>query len=652
MSTAINVSHVLDGIEAELEQNKKPLRVEIAAIQPLPGGLARLRVEAPRPLDESLEGARAWWPRPGGRGGSAEVLSLVPEQEQLDLWQLSTSLPAVGEAIFLYPPLYLEPLRKAWSNPDWARRAQEHALRGAEPAPLDLGPAGFPRLRARQLEAWGLVGWRSSFLHGPPGTGKTTTLGALTASLLARLPEARVLLLSTTNGAVDEALFSVDRGLTHLGVAPADRRCKRVGVRFEGTRYQGASHLLPPVDRALLGRRAALERSRPLRDDAAAYAAWRLAMDEVQRGLRQHLLRVAREARLIALTTTHAAFVLDALRELPPFDLLLIDEASQVGQAHALGLAPLASRVLHAGDPKQLGPVVQSEHPMARRWLRSSMFRWAEEGPRSVFLDEQSRMAPAICSLVSNVFYNGQLRVAADASSSPRWLQQRLLPASPGLDAPFHVERVDEAGDGPTRGPGGSVARPASARALVAWALRLTRAGLDPQDLLVLTPFRAQRSLLLSLLRDQGLGAVQVSTVHRAQGRERHSVLYDPVDGSSEFLQGDEARRLLNVALSRAQARLVVFLSPRDLATNSLLAQVAAVASGASASAALALLDVVARPGFPARFRGTTVEHRGRRLTIGDLSEDRRRLRCLDLDSGQERLYDLEALRKPPPASP
>lgn len=641
---------ILDGIEAELEHARRPLRVEIREIRAIDGRVFRLRVDAPRPLDESLEGARAWWPRSGARGGNAEVLSLLPEQEQLDLWQASAPLPAVGEAVFLYPSLYLEALQRAWRDPAWSRAAVERSRLAPRPHPLGLEATGFPALRAAQLGAFALLDWRDSFLHGPPGTGKTTTVGALAASLLARRPSARILLLSTTNVAVDEALRSVDRGLVHLNALTERARCKRIGLRFEGALARELPHLLPPMNRALLQRRAELERTRPPRDDASAYAAWRQAMDEVQRGLKQHLIQVAREARLLAMTTTHAAFVLDALRELPLFDLLIVDEASQVSQAHALGLAPLAERTLYAGDPRQLSPVVQNPHLLARRWLQASMFRWAEEGPRSVFLDEQSRMAPPICELISQVFYAGRLRVADDALRSPEWHRLRRLPAEPApLAEAFRVELIEPAaGQGPERGAGGSVARIASARRIVGWLKRLAEHGLDlERDVLVLTPFRAQRALLQRMLQERDLGAVQVSTVHRAQGRERHTILYDPVDGTSEFLQGEEARRLLNVALSRAQARLIVVLSALDQERNELLGQIATVAAHGPARAPRArpLRELLALPGFPGAFHGAIVEHRGRRLKLDAHASTAQRLACLDLDSGQPRRYDLATLR-------
>ncbi|MCU0655339.1 MAG: DNA2/NAM7 family helicase [Polyangiaceae bacterium] len=636
---------VIDGIEAELELAKKPVGVTIVGSTREGSGVLRVSVEAPRPLDEGLEGARAWWPRPGQRGGSAEVLSVSAEREQIDLWQPSAPLPAAGSVLFLYPPLYLEGLRRAWQDPAWVREIEGFVGAMGQARPLELDGGAFSKLRARQREAFSLPGYVASFLHGPPGTGKTTTLGAVVAAALKQHPDARILLLSTTNMAVDEALFSVDRGLGHLGVAERDRGCQRIGLRFEGERYLKSPHLLPPVDRGLLRRRAELERSRPPSEDAGAYAAWKLAMEDVRRGLRQHLIRIAREARLLAMTTTHAALVLDALREAGRHDLLVLDEASQVSQAHALGLAPLAGRSLYAGDPRQLGPVVQSEHPMAQRWLRGSMFRWAEEGPRSVFLDEQSRMAPPICALVSNVFYHGKLRVAADAQGAPRWHEQRALRGEGELARPFVVVPVEEGPSRPAEGRG-SASREGSAVQLVTWVQRLLATGQDPSEFLVLTPFRAQRALISSILAARGLGGVQVSTVHRAQGRERHTVLYDPADGASPFLQGEEAERLLNVALSRAQARLVLFLSRRDRASNPLLERVASVERHAATRPALSLLAALELPGFPGRCLGLVVEHRGLRLKI--TAAEAGRLRCLDLDGGGERTFDLAVLRGRP----
>jgi len=95
------------------------------------------------------------------------------------------------------------------------------------------------------------------FLWGPPGTGKTYTLGAMLAHYLLPYSTGRILLLSTTNSAVDLALISVDKHLEK--VAKADRsaallrnRIKRIGYHFIASNYTGREHLLPAIDPELI----------------------------------------------------------------------------------------------------------------------------------------------------------------------------------------------------------------------------------------------------------------------------------------------------------------------------------------------------------------------------------------------------------------
>jgi superfamily I DNA and/or RNA helicase len=111
----------------------------------------------------------------------------------------------------------------------------------------------------------------------------------------------------------------------------------------------------------------------------------------------------------------------------------------------------------------------------------------------------------------------------------------------------------------------GGPIREASVAAVVAHVkLLLATTPLKPGDILVLTPFRAQQGLLRDALADAQVGGVRVSTVHRAQGSERLAVLFDPVDGRSGFLRGVAGNRLVNVAFSRAEAHLAIFLGPKD----------------------------------------------------------------------------------------
>jgi hypothetical protein len=329
---------------------------------------------------------------------------------------------------------------------------------------------------------------------------------------------------------------------------------------------------LPVQDTTLIRRLAALEALRPDPRDVQQYAQWKLDIEAVRQEIRRQAVDVLRQARLAALTTTRAVFTIDDIASLAPYDLLVFDEASQVGMAHALALAPLGRHVTFAGDPNQLAPIVQSEDEGAKQWLGRSPFVLMNPRARSTCrLNEQSRMAEEINKVVGGVFYDGDLRVAPDSLKDHDWLNYRRLVSVEPLDTrTASVIPVTEEGVWSQK-YGGPI-RPASADLICDLVSNLTMT-LSAEDVLVLTPFRAQRTFIKMRLRHTGQTRVTVSTVHRAQGSERHTVLFDPVSGGSPFLQTDDARRLVNVALSRAQARLVVFLSPQDRG-NRLLEQI------------------------------------------------------------------------------
>jgi superfamily I DNA/RNA helicase len=86
---------------------------------------------------------------------------------------------------------------------------------------------------------------------------------------------------------------------------------------------------------------------------------------------------------------------------------------------------------------------------------------------------------------------------------------------------------------------------------------------------LAATPYRAQVALLRQFLR-RNHPQISVSTIHRAQGSEKTLVILDPVDSSSPFFGGAEGRRLINVAISRAKAHVIIPFYKTDLANPSL----------------------------------------------------------------------------------
>jgi hypothetical protein len=166
---------------------------------------------------------------------------------------------------------------------------------------------------------------------------------------------------------------------------------------------------------------------------------------------------------------------------------------------------------------------------------------------------------------------------------------------------------------------------------------QLTAAGLDSSSVLVLVPFRAQRSLVRSQLQKAGLTRIRVSTVHRSQGSECHTVIFDPVAGTSPFLGGEAGRRLLNVALSRAQARLVVLLSDRDRG-NLVLDRIArAIEKASTLDKAEPIESFVSRPDFPECMLGRTVRIKKVVGKVEEILEGGKRFLVDDLESGERK---------------
>ena len=545
-------------------------------------------------LDERLEGASAWWGTPAK--GGASVRAVVVEEDQLLLQDASAPPPGEGHLIRIYPPRFLQAVADAWRDDDWARRAADCWPDLSAPASNPAGPrldgSPFRWLRPAQRQALGLVAFEDAFLWGPPGTGKTTTLGVLVAEYLDRCPAARVLLLSTTNHAVDLATLAVDKALQKGRRESLRGTIRRLGSRFDAPAYAGRDHLIPAP-------------GTPSQ-------------------------QVLRQCRLATMTTTRAVFTLKTLRELgaadgqpemsramPPFDLVVFDEASQVSLAHALALMPLGRARLFAGDPQQLSPVLRSDDRLARLWLGRSPFaampRGGQGGAAVAMLDEQSRMAAPIGALVSDLFYDGALRVAEEAMASPDWQAARSR-ALGDIPAEVHVavRRVTREGgwSAKDRGP----IRRESADAIAAVIAEALAGGAwAPHEFIVLTPFRAQRALIRQRLAAAGVDdGVRVSTVHRAQGSEAPVVFFDPADGTQPFLRTDEARRLLNVALSRAQAKVVIYLSPADLTNEVLAPIVQRLRLAGDAREAVPLLTLARAADFP-------FNARGRRIAAGRL---------------------------------
>ena len=250
------------------------------------------------------------------------------------------------------------------------------------------------------------------------------------------------------------------------------------------------------------------------------------------------------------------------------FDLVVLDEATQVPDPLALVALSRGERAVLAGDPEQLPPTVLN--PEAEQGgLGVTLFeRLAQAHPGAgVLLEVQHRMHADLMAFPSATRYGGRLQ--AHPAVAARTLADLGAAEDPGRPAPLVL--VDCAGKGwaDEQGEDGSTANPGQAARTAAEVRRLLSRGLSPAEIGVITPYRAQRRLLRRLLSDAVARGLEIDTVDGFQGRENEAIVVDLVRSNEAGKVGFVAdRRRLNVALTRAKRHLLLIADTATLGAH------------------------------------------------------------------------------------
>lgn len=330
-------------------------------------------------------------------------------------------------------------------------------------------------------------------IHGPPGTGKTYTIARLVRALVDRGD--RVLVSAFTNRAVDNLL----EALRSQGFEDIVRIGTASGVRSD------------------------------MQD-------LRLS----RRGNPNQQAATLRDASVVAATTTSCG---SRICKEESFDVALVDEASQLTEPATLAAINLADRFVLVGDHEQLPPVVRSENE-----LQTSLFeRLIETYPdASVLLDRQYRMPQRIQAFSSSEFYDGKLRPANGAVAAQSLADLGVSYAT--LPEQFRDQVVFIDPDGTRQGN----ANPIEADRIQSIVELHLDAGVEPADIGVIAPFRAQVAEISNRVD------VTVDTVDRFQGSSKAVIIVSFVaTGSLDGPLFEDYRRI-NVALTRAKKSLVL----------------------------------------------------------------------------------------------
>ncbi len=428
-----------------------------------------------------------------------------------------------------------------------------------------FAPMSFPWLNETQERAVNEVlrAKDVAIVHGPPGTGKTTTLVEAINETLMR--ESQVLVCAQSNMAVDwicEKL--VDRGINVLRIGNPTR----VNDKMLGFTYERRFEAHPDYPQLWAIRKAIreLRRKKKGRDDNFHQKLERLKSRATELEIRINASLFG-EARVIASTLVGSANrLLDGMK----FGTLFIDEAAQALEAACWIPMRRVSRVVLAGDHCQLPPTVKSMAALKGGLGKTLMERIVENKPECVtLLNVQYRMNDEIMRFSSDWFYNGKVTTAQEITRRKSilnfdrpilWLDTGQIDF--GADEPGSKEQF--VGEN-----FGRINKGEATLTLDSLQAYFTKIGkqriLDEQiDVGVISPYRAQVQYLRRLIMKREFfkpyrRLITVNTVDGFQGQERDIILISMVraneNGEIGFLR--DLRRM-NVAMTRARMKLII----------------------------------------------------------------------------------------------
>lgn len=423
---------------------------------------------------------------------------------------------------------------------------------------LSFDPIRFPWLNSVQEQAVNKVlrAKDVAIVHGPPGTGKTTTLVEAIYETLRR--ENQVLVCAQSNMAVDwisEQL--VDRGVNVLRIGnPTKVNDKMLSFTYE---RRFADHPDYPQLWSIRETIRKLRQNRNRRRDEGFHQkVERLKSRATELEIRINA-QLFGEARVIASTLTGSA---NRLLSGQKFGTLFIDEAAQALEPACWIAIRKASRVILAGDHCQLPPTVKSIAALRGGLGTTLMERIVKQKPETVtLLKAQYRMNEQIMRFSSDWFYGGMIEAA------PQVRFRGIL----DLDNPMTwIDTSAVAGKEEFVGESfGRINRAEADMTLDVLQEYFTRIGkarvLEERiDVGVISPYRAQVQLLRRLIRKKEFfkpyrGLISVNTVDGFQGQERDVIVISLVranaDGQIGFLS--DLRRM-NVAITRARMKLMI----------------------------------------------------------------------------------------------
>lgn len=379
-------------------------------------------------------------------------------------------------------------------------------------------------------------------IHGPPGTGKTTTL---IEGILQLLKSGhRIIVAAPSNTVVDNiAKGLIEKSVAVLRVGNSSKADATVFAHTPEGKLQnsGAQKEIKQLKiRAEEFRRMALKYKRSFGKEEREQR--NLLFKEVK-DIRVQIkkLQAYNEEKLfedapVILGTPIGLYDAD-LRHLK-FDCLVMDEAGQCIEPLAWCIFPLTQKYILAGDHLQLPPTVLSNEA-AQMGFNTSILETAVKTMQPIFLlDTQYRMRQPIAGFSSQYFYEGRLMTHQDLLSSAQ-----------------HLTFIDTAGSGFNEEYGEDGTSLKNEGELRVVNKMLETENIDPQQTAFISPYAGQVAAAKELLSK----AMRISTIDSFQGQEQHTIIISLVRSNDYGIIGFlKDYRRMNVALTRAKEQLYV----------------------------------------------------------------------------------------------
>lgn len=415
-----------------------------------------------------------------------------------------------------------------------------------------------------------------TIIWGPPGTGKTHTLAEIALKFFEQ--GKRVLILSQSNIAVDNAMLKIKQFVRERRKASSvEGEIFRAGyskikevfsVSDDNDFYINARQYVEKNNPDVIRRLTLCTESREKETNPQKKKALTNEIRQIRNSIHEQESQMIVSARILG-TTISKATVDEAISH-NNYDVVLFDEASMAYVPQIVYACSLAKQhFVCIGDFRQLPPIVQCSEENV---LNKDIFEFLgifEDAKFSnhqwlVMLNEQRRMHPTISGFVKSKIYFQLLKDHCETYHN----RQNIIDKGPLRGSSLGYFDVDQIGcSAQSKEVGKTFSHSNFVSAYISVLIALSAKKEGQNTVAIISPYKNQVNLVKAILRDLHIGqdnGVHCSTIHQFQGRECDVVIFDTVDASPMknvgliLSKGDNSKRLVNVAMTRAEGKFIL----------------------------------------------------------------------------------------------